>query len=808
MRVESIWQDVRYAARTLAKHTGFTTTAVLTLAIGIGATTALFTVCDAVLFRRLPFTDPERLVVLWERRLRDGRHTGVAPANYADWRAQSQRLAGIVALDPSRDFVVSGQGQPLLAPAAAVSADFFRLLGTRMRIGRDFRPLEDRPGEDRVVILSHGFWRARFGSDPGVTGRQLRLNGVSHTIVGVLPRDFELPAAAVKLPPRSSFDLWVPLALDPRQLARGTHPLRVFARLGTSSTLASAQAELDQIGRNLAHVYPDANEDRGIAAVPLTDQIVADVRSSLLMLFGASGVLLLIACVNVAHLLATRANARHREIAVRRALGASERRLRQQLLTEALLLTATGAAGGVALAWIGTRALSLYLPIALPRAQGIAVDGRALVFSSVVALAIGLAFARVPTWRGSSVAQPLREARSTGTRLQLRTSGAILVFQVSLTLSLLIVAGLIGRSLGALLDVAPGFRSEHVMTAEITLDPNDYSTTRAIAALHDALLTRLRGLPEVRSAGAAAYLPLSGTDNSWTFEIEGRPAEPGEDRSAKYRPVSPGYFETLSIPVRRGRGFTNADRTDAPTVVMINAAAARSYWPGHNPIGRRIRIEGGPWRTVVGVVGDVRHQGLEVGTAPELYYPFAQLPYPVRRASFVVRTQGDPLLAASSVREVFREVDPRQPPPEISTLDRIVGASVDRPRLRTRLLGTFAVLALVLASVGIYGVTSFLIAQRTRDFGVRAALGASSRDILFLVLSRVAALVVVGVALGAVAAGLLGRAIAGFLFGVGTWDAATFVGASMLLMSVALFASYVPARRAAAISPVEAMRAE
>jgi putative ABC transport system permease protein len=807
--MDTLLQDLRHARRTLFNHPGFTASVILTLALGIGATTALFTICDAVLFKRLPYARPDELVMLWERNLRDGTLGSVAPANFVDWRGENRTLAGVAALNPFRDLILTGRGEAEQLAAAAVSAELFDVLGTKITIGRGFSATDDQPGQAPVVILSHGLWQRRFGSDPSIVGRPLVLNDTAHTIVGVLPRDFELVSRSADFQARNRFDVWVPLALNLQRLQRGTHPLRVFARLRSGVTPERAQADLDVVGRNIARAYPDTNKDQGVALVPLAEQITSDVRPTLLTLFAAVGLLLLIACVNVANLLLGRANARQREMAVRTALGASRLRLARQLLTESVVLAALGGVAGTAAAWLGTRALLLQLPVDLPRLQAIGVDSRALVFSGLTSVAIGLLIGCVPLARRAPARDSLKEGRSTASRAQTRASGALVAGQIGLACVLLIGAGLLGKSLWRLLDVAPGFHSERVLTAQISLGARDYADVARIGGFQRELLERVRSLPGVQAAGLAAYLPLSGTDNSWAFTIEGRPPRaPGDYMSAKYRPVSPGYFEALQIPLVRGRRFTDADREDASAVVLMNESAARAYWPNQDPIGQRIQIEGPPWRTVVGIVGDVRHQGLDAEARPELYYPYAQLPYPQRGMTLVVRTSGEPLALAPATRDVVRALDPRQPVHQVSTLDQIVGASVERPRFRARLLGAFALAALLLASIGIYGVVNYLVGQRRREFGVRAALGATTGDLVRLVLQRSAVLVVTGVALGVIGAALLGRLVSTLLFGVEPFDPSTFVSASLLLGTVALFASYLPARRAAAISPVEALRTD
>ena len=612
----------------------------ITLALGVGASAAIFSICQAVLFKPLPYPAPDRIVMVWETEMREGRTSGAAPANFVDWRTRSRSFEQLAALDPFREVTLAGRREPERLNGAAVSATFFPLLGTRLALGRSFSTDDEQPGRDRVVVLSHALWQRSFGSDPAVIGASLTLNDTSFTIVGVLPRDFQLVSRAADFNGRDQFDVWMPLALNMERLQRGTHPLRVFGRLRTN--IRDAQAELDVVASTLRRDHPRTNADRGIRLVPLSEQVAAGIRTPLLMLLGAVGFLLLIACVNVANLLLTRATARRKEMAVRLALGAGRLRLARQLVTESLLLTSIAAAAGTGIAWAALTALVRRLPFDLPRTAEIGLNAEVVGVVGLVSLAAGVVFGCAPLLHGVAASASLKTGQQTPSRAQGRTQSGLVVVQIALACVLLVGAGLMGRSLWALLSVAPGFEADRVLTARLALTSRLSSDVRRIATFQRELLARVNRLPGARSAGFGGYLPLGGSGNSWAPAIEGRaPLAPGE--RIQYRPVTPGYIESLAIPLVEGRLLTEADREDAPAVAIVNLAAARRYWPNESPIGRRLQIDGGPpWRTVIGVVGDVRHQGLDAAAQPELYIPFAQTPYPNATMTLVVRTNSDP----------------------------------------------------------------------------------------------------------------------------------------------------------------------
>lgn len=803
--INTIGRDLRYAGRMLRRNPAFAAAVVLTLALGIGANTAIFSVYDAVLLKPLPYSDPERIVTLWEQRL--GRHPGtVAPANFIDWRTQATSFSEMAALNPFNNFNLTGGAEPARLLGASVSANFFRLLGARMELGRDFLEEEDQPGKDRVVVLSYAAWQQRLGGKPDVVGGNITLNDLSHTVVGVLGREFELVTYTREQP-----QVWVPLALNLEKLNRGSHPLRVFARRKPGVTFEQMQADLDVVAANLANLYPENNTDKRIAAIPLAEQVTKDFRTALTTILAGVGLLLLIACANVANLLLSRAAARQKEMAVRLALGASHHRLGQQLLTESVLLSLFGGATGLFLAWAAIQLLGRHLPADLPRTTGLAMDLRVLAFCALVSLATGILFGLAPlfqTWSQSANEALKQNARLTGS-VPSRLRNGLVVAQMAIALVLLMGAALTAKSFWNLMQVSPGFRTEQVLAARVSLPASRYPDALRIAAFQRELLERVGNLPGIQSAGLTAYLPLSGMDNAWVFTIEGRPPLPvGMYNSAKYRPVSAGYFETIGIPVLHGRGFTTADAEDSPPVVIINESMARLNWGEENPLGKRLRFERPDMRTIVGVVGDVRHEGLDQETKAEMYVPFTQIPNQERRPSIVVRTSLDPATVTAALRSAVSAIDRELPLDRVETMEQVVSASVGQPRFRMILLAAFSVLALAIASVGIYGVMNYLVSQRIREFGIRVAMGATKGDVLRLVLGQATVLIAAGLFLGLLGSAMFARLITGLLYGVSALDPLTFVVVSLLLSAVALLASYSPAQRATKVDPLTALRYE
>jgi putative ABC transport system permease protein len=744
--------------------------------------------------------------MMWEKQ-RGGDPGTVAPANFVDWRAQTSSFSEMAALNPFANFILIGYGEPARLAGTAVSSNFFRLLGIRMKLGRDFLDEEDQPGRDRVAVLSYTAWQHRLGGKRDVLGSIATLNDIDYTVVGVLGPDFEL----VTNHSRNQPDVWVPLALNLEKLQRGTHPLRVFARIKPGVTFNQAQADLNVVAANLASLYPADSKGKGIVAVPLDQEVTQKVRTALTTLLAGVGLLLLIACANVANLLLSRAAARQKEMAVRLALGASRRRLGQQLLTESVLLSLLGGATGLFLASAAIQILGRHLPTDLPRISGLAIDLRVLAFTALISSATGVLFGLAPlfqTAHGSANETLKQNSRQVG-GVQSRLRNGLVVAQMAITLVLLIGAGLAAKSFWNLLHVSPGFRTEHVLTARVSLPASRYPDVQRISVFQREVLERVRNIPGIQSAGLTAYLPLSGADNGWAFFIEGRPPLPiGVYNMAKYRPVSPGYFESIGIPLVRGRVFTTADGESAPLVVIISESMAHTHWGQHNPVGQRLRFGKPAPRTIVGVVGDVRHERLDGEPKPEMYVPFTQIPNTERRPTIVVRTANDATGVMPALRNAVSGIDRALPLDQIETMEQLVSASVGQPRFRTILLVAFSVLALVIASVGIYGVMNYLVSQRIREFGIRVAVGATEGDVLRLVLRQAAVLVAAGLGLGLLGSAMLARLITGLLYGVSALDPLTFVAVSLLLSAVALLASYIPARRATRVDPLTALRYE
>jgi putative ABC transport system permease protein len=810
--LESLARDLRQSVRSLRKSPSFAAAVVLTLGVGIGANTAIFSICNAVLVKPLPYAAPDRLVMLWEDMGRNGTLITVSPANFRDWREQLRSFAVVAALNPNSSFVLSGSGESVRLIGASVSWDFFTMLGTQPLIGRTFVADENQPGRNLVAVISYATWIDRFGGRSDVAGSTVTFNDASYTVVGVLPSEFELVGRPSDNGARSRFDVFVPLVLGDRP-SRGSHPLRVFARLAPGTRIEQALAELDILGRDLERLYPEDNRGKGIAAVPLHQYATSDARGQLLLLLGVVGFVLAIACANVANLMLSRTATRRRETSVRLAIGASRRRVAQQFLVETLLLGSAGGAAGLGLALAALRIAAPYLPADLPRTSSIDLDWRVLIFTAAVSLATSVLFGLTPLFQLRRV-QP-HEALTHGLRVaggQGPLRSALVVAQVAITLVLLVGAGLMARSLWQLLHVPLGFEANHVLTARMTLPRTRYPDAGRVAAFHQRIFERLRSSPGVDAVGATAYLPLTGDDNGWAFVIEGRPPLPtGVFIAAKYRAVSDGYFDAIGMPIVRGRDIELSDQQDAPFVVVINQAMARAFWRDEDPVGQRLRFAKHP-RTIIGIVGDVRHEGLSGEPMPEMYVPFAQAPNVETTARLVVRLSREvvvePMAIAAAMRATIAEADSGVPIDVMRTMNDVVAASAGQPRFRAILLGALSGLALVIAVVGVYGVTSYAVVQRTRELGICVAVGAAPRDVLRLVLGRSLLLIGAGIASGLLAAAALTRLMSDLLYAITPLDVTTFAGVTLLLFVVAFVASYLPARRATRIDPVTALRCE
>jgi len=809
--MNTLLQDLRFGLRTLRKNPGFAAVALVTLALGIGANTAIFSVVDAVLLKPLPFPEPDRIVACFQTRPSEGiLSNGVSYLNYEDWagRARSFEAIGAIRL---HDFTLTGRGEPALVVAATVTSSAFSVFQPHPMIGRALGSPDDAPGAPPVAVLGEHLWRERFGADPLVVGQTVALDERLFTVVGVLPAAFQTPPSS---PPA---ELWTPLSQDPvfgdlRQRRAG-HYLTIVGRLGRGVPIRRAEAELATIQEGLAKQYPKENEGWGVRLVPLAESLVGGVRTALLILLGAVSLVFLIACANVANLLLARSSARAREVAVRTALGAGRSRLIRQLLTECLVLGAAGGALGLGLAFASMRALRAWLPADLPRAADVALDARVLAFSVAASLVAAVVFGLAPAFQASSanLSGGLREgslsAGETGGKKRLRD--ALIVAETALSFILLVGAGLLGRSFVRLQDVGLGFRPQHVLTAGLSLPRAQYAKPEQWIAFYTRLVERLQAQPGVESAAAALPLPLYGGGLNFQFQIEGRaPVKPGEELSANYTAVTPGYFHAMGIALRDGRFLTESDAASAPKVCLISSTFAKRYFPGESPIGRSLVFgfsESAP-RQIVGVVGDVRRDGLGVISRPEMYVPFVQDPW---WASYLaIRTAGDPMQLASVVRREVRALAPTLPVDGVQPMTQIVYDSVAQPRFRTTLLGLFGAAALLLAVIGIYGVISFNVGRRTREVGIRMALGAGRGDVMLLILKQGLALSGIGLAAGLAGAIVLTRYLSSVLFDVAPIDPATYASVGLLLLAAGVLACLVPARRAMRLDPVEALRQE
>jgi putative ABC transport system permease protein len=793
-----ILNDMRYAWRQMAKAPGFTLVAVVTLAFGIGASSAVFSIVNAAMLRPLPFPEHERLVMVSEVLARFGRFA-VAPANFLDWRAQNTSFEGIAAYGTGYETLVGADSAERIS-RATVSWDFFDVLGVAPALGRTFRAEEDLPQRTNVVVLSQGMWQRRFGGDPQILGRSITFSGVPSTVIGVMPPDVVFPSRTI--------EFWRPLGLNPADATRGGHFLATIARLKDGVSFEQANAEMLGIAARLAQQYPDSNRDESIEVSTLRDRIVGSARPMLYTLLTAVGIVVLIACANVANLLLVRASGRAKEIALRAAMGAGRRRIVGQMLSEGIVLGGSGGLLGVLLAYLAVAPLRTLGQGTIPRATEIALDWRVLAFSVAVTVITGILFSLAPAWHAArGLGAVLKEgSRSPAGAGSPRVRNTLLVLEIALSIVLLVGATLLLRSFARLTGVDPGFRAEQVLTFSVDLPQVAYPGDHHRIAFFDRLHERLRGLPGVRAAGMVQTIPIR-ADYLLAFAIQGKPSEPGRAPSANYRAVSPGYFEALTIPLVRGRLFTEQD-VPPRMVAVIDEAFAKQHFDGEDPIGRRIDIGNGgeSFYEIVGVVGSVNYEGLHTTPRPTMYAPFSTEPFSTMW--MMVKTAGDPTDFAPAARQVLRELDPAIPAAALERLDAVITESVAQRRFSMLLLAAFAFVAVFLAAVGLSGVVAYAVSQRTQEIGLRMAIGAQHGDVLRMVLGGGMKLAAAGVGVGLFAALSLARYMATMLFGVTPFDAVSYSAPVAILLTVSVLACYVPARRATTVDPLVALRTE
>jgi putative ABC transport system permease protein len=807
--IETLLQDLHYGARMLHKNPGFTTIAVLTLALGIGANTAIFSLVNGILLRPLPFAAPQNLVTI----------TGTFPKGaFVAMREQMQSL-DVAAYFEGHEFNLTGQGDPLRLTGALVSAEFFFVLGAHPQLGRSFYSGDDIAGRDNYVVLSHSLWQQRFGGDPSIIGRSIELEGVSREIIGVMPPEFTFPSTKTQI--------WLPLRNDPRDSVAywAGDFMPIIGRLRPGTTIPQARAEIRMFQSRVFKLFPwpmPADWNADISVVELRNGMVADVRSRLYLLLGAVGLILLIACVNVANLALSRAATREKEIAVRTAMGAERGRVVRQLLTESVLLALLGGLLGIILAAEGLHLLKAALPVDTPRLVDAHIDWRVLAFTGGLAIFTGLLFGLAPALHSSraALAQSLNAAtRGAGVSIAYRLRSALAIAEVAFAVLLVIAAGLLIRSFVALSRVDPGFRAEHILTARVTPNQEFCSDSSRCISFYRELLDRMQAVPGINSVAVVNTLPLGGRVAKRSLEIENEPVPPGEAMPLFWmNVVTPDYLRLMKISVVAGRGFTSADDSGNPAVTLVTASTARRFWPGHSPIGSHVRLSGGKdWRTVVGIISDVRAYDLQKNVPDwingTIYFPYAtnatleggRVPSDM---TLVIQSSLDESQLQNVLRRSIAGLNPEVPASEVKTMRAVVSESVSTPASTTVLFVAFAALALVLGLIGIYGVLSFLVSKRTREIGIRLALGAQRRDVLWLVMKEGARFSLIGISLGLACALGITRLLASELYGISPADPATFVTAGALMTAVTLLACYIPTRRAMRVDPMMALRHE
>ena len=800
--MDSIIKDIRYGLRSLLKRPGFTAIALIALTLGIGANTAIFSLVNAVVLQPLPYPDPDRLVWAWGTVRNGTNRASVAPLDYLDFRNQNktfEQFAAQFTLPASANF--TGSGEPERLTASAITGNFFDAFGVRPVLGRGFSLENEKPGHDQVTVLSYALWQRRFGGDPQIVNKTLTLDGKPYQVIGVMPADLRLPQTA---------ELWVPLNFDahPGMKQRRAHFLRPIGRLKAGVSMSQAQADIDLIAAQLEQQFPDTNKGWSLGLVSLREQLVGNSRTIVFILFGAVGLVLLIACANVANLLLVRAAARQKEIALRTALGASRWRIVRQMITESLLLSLVGGALGALVARWGVELLVRLSEDSLPATVNVTIDTTVLVFTLLISIVTGLLFGLAPVSRSVKVdlIDSLKDgARGTEGTLRNRTRSLLVVFESAVAVMLLIGAGLLVRSLIELQRVDPGFDSNNLLTLSIALPEQKYEGEGKAANFFQQLDTRVASIPGVESVGLITELPLTGQLNDISFTVEGRPpVSPDQAFPTDWRRVNQNYFRTLRIPLLRGRNFTEQEVRQGDKVVIVSQQLVATAFPNEDPLGKRIVTMFGFPYEIVGVAGDIRHNSLQIQPFATMYFPDIN----AGRMNLLVRTQGDPLSIVGAVRKEVHALDPDQPIAEVKKMSDWVDSSVAAERYRTTLLTLFAALAMILAATGIYGVMSYSVAQRTHEIGVRMALGARRVDVLKMVVREGMILTLIGVVLGLGGAFALTRVMSSFLFGVTAKDPLTFGVVSALLIAVAFVACFVPARRATKVDPLVALRYE
>jgi putative ABC transport system permease protein len=813
--LETTVHDLRFGARALRRNPGFAGIAILTLALGIGANAAIFSVVNAVLLRPLPWSEPDRAVMIWSKWTAFDK-TWVATGEVVDYRRRAKTLAEVAAWSDGQ-VNLTGDGDPERVAAGGVTANLFSTLGVSPLLGRTFSAAEDVPNGPRLVVLGHALWSRRYAADPNIVGRTIQINGQAYEVTGVMPDDFVLPTDYQNPEPSQ---LWLPQQMDPASMDHGSHGLFAAARLKPGATVQQAADELHTIARAMTDegLYPRQMQFDTVT-VSLTDEVVGSVRRAIWLLFGAVAFLLLIACANVASLLLARAEGRQREIAVRAALGASGLRIVRQLLTESVVLTGAAAVLGLALAFAGVRFVAWWNPASVPRVAAVRLDLMVLLFTAIVAVITSVAFSLAPALRAlrvdltESLKDGAQGASSGGARQRFRSS--LVVVEMALAVVLLVGAGLMLKSLWSLQRVDLGFDPSRVLTMQLSLPAAGYQTPEQVVSFYSRLTNDVRTMPGVTHAGAVRALPLASTIGDFGLRIEGYTPTPGTGAKGDWQIATPGYLESIGERVVRGRPITADDRSETMLVGLINEEMARLYWHGRDPVGGRFKIGGGadrPWVTVVGIVGNVRHNGITETIKEKFYVPHTQwhksLGNAIRSMTLVVKTQGDPRALAGAVRQAIRTLDPNLPVADVRTMDDVVAATLSAPRFTGMLLGVFAALALALSAIGIYGVLSYVVSRRTREIGIRLAIGAGRGQVLRLVLGSGVGLSLVGIVIGLAAAASLSRLMGTLLHDVEPGDPATFAAVAATLTAVAIAASLVPAWRATRVDPVRALKAE